>query len=617
MDCFVREQRRYEKSEDVPEEMPELEPVETEPEDEASSEEPGSRLATFVAPQPSDDDEQVCTVWTLADWQLELVPFLKTAWYSNLRGTADGDKNFVETGKGQSPVILGTDDNFARHSLWEFVLRWATTGQVEFSPSTWKSAFPERLDAFLDFCRVGAPPAEYPDAIWRLMMMERWQRASPDPRAPKLSLRQLHLWLNAQSDESSLKQGPGLPSTDPLLQRIPMRADLAKFLDTLISQESQNGLPPAALDFCVADDLDLSEFNGKLVMAGGGALALAFNVPKSDWDLFFVGVPDLDAARALISQAVSKFCSVSEFCATPHAWTYKVRSFEGRMHTVQFVFRGYQSVDEILLGFDVDCCSVVYDGEELWFSERAAHAVSGAVNHVDFDRLSTTYEYRLDKYRKRGFAVRVPGFDSKRIKPQAYDTLMRPYGVKSPGRKSVKLKFSDGALLLSQVSYRRRSYSRHIFRNNRVQHPAPEPLVRTTRLTGLDVLLFLYYSRNRVAIPSDYSSSATARPSFNEEHQTLECPGKYLVANRPAEALIVMCKNPTTPAFEAQLRRCRVWPEFVTRSPGEQVVSSFHRVVLSKPGLWYGSLFYENPESAPREPHVPVSSSRKRVRPTV
>lgn len=638
---FDRERRRFEKSEEVEdEEMPELELVDSSEDEETEFLDksynptrnhnegeaescPKLDMAAFVAPRPTEGDEQKCTIWFVAPWQLELVPFLKTAWESKVGANV---RSMNE------PYILGTDDEFARHEFWEFVLRWATSGEATSSPNEWNFSprsrpTLEKLEVFLDFCRVQAPPAEYSDEVWRLMMKERWQRAHPNPRASKMSLRELHSWLKTEASNSFVPQTPGLPSTDSLTQKIPMRPELIKFLDTLMLQEAQSKQPPAALDFSVAEDLDLSKFDGKLVLAGGAALSLAFRVPKSDWDLFFVGVEDLQEAREIVEKAVSVFPTVIEFCATPNAWTFKVRTNEGFPHTLQFVFRGYKTVDEILLGFDVDCCAVVYDGEELWFSKRAAIAVSSAVNHVDFDRLSTTYEFRLDKYRRRGFAVRVPEFDPNRIKANAYESVANCATLNLRRKRTItKMRFSDGALLLMHMAkpkntrnyfnYRRRDRGN----NDPVAsgNPAPQP-IHTTRLTGLDILLFLYYRQSQIGIPSDYSSTCTNRLTFNAEMKTLESPGQCLVAKGNSD-LIDLCRKPSSQQFATQLRRCRLWPEFQTRSPGEQVVSSFHRIVLSNQDMWYGSAFYDHPRSKLFENSTSSSSEsvvRKRVKPSL
>jgi hypothetical protein len=54
---------------------------------------------------------------------------------------------------------------------------------------------------------------------------------------------------------------------------------------------------------------------------------------------------------------------------------------------------------------------VGYNGTDVYALPRARRAINKAYNLVDLSRRSLTYEVRLHKYAKRGFAVAVPGFD--------------------------------------------------------------------------------------------------------------------------------------------------------------------------------------------------------------
>jgi len=46
---------------------------------------------------------------------------------------------------------------------------------------------------------------------------------------------------------------------------------------------------------------------------------------------------------------------------------------------------------EVLMGFDLDCVTVGYDGKTVWALPRAHRAITGQYNLVDMDRRSTTY----------------------------------------------------------------------------------------------------------------------------------------------------------------------------------------------------------------------------------
>jgi len=73
---------------------------------------------------------------------------------------------------------------------------------------------------------------------------------------------------------------------------------------------------------------------------------------------------------------------------------------------IQIVLRLYSCVSEVLMGFDVDCCSVAYDGHRVLCTARAHNAIVSQYNTLDMSRRSPSYEMRLAKYAKRGFEVR-------------------------------------------------------------------------------------------------------------------------------------------------------------------------------------------------------------------
>jgi len=88
--------------------------------------------------------------------------------------------------------------------------------------------------------------------------------------------------------------------------------------------------------------------------------------------------------------------------------------------------RLYKSPAEILMGFDIDCCSVGFDGVRVWANPRCARALKMQYNLVDLTRRSPSYEVRLFKYSKRGFSVAVPGFDREKVDTSKFNGVIRP-----------------------------------------------------------------------------------------------------------------------------------------------------------------------------------------------
>jgi hypothetical protein len=126
------------------------------------------------------------------------------------------------------------------------------------------------------------------------------------------------------------------------------------------------------------------------------------------------------------------------------------------------------------MGFDIDCCAVGFDGEKyahihtcthinilnasfyqtsafvcchsllntfllflptilfcfrVWALPRARRALIKRYNLIDMSRRSLTYEVRLYKYSKRGFAVAVPGFERHLVSQELY--TKKPYQGRS------------------------------------------------------------------------------------------------------------------------------------------------------------------------------------------
>ncbi len=87
---------------------------------------------------------------------------------------------------------------------------------------------------------------------------------------------------------------------------------------------------------------------------------------------------------------------------------------------MQIIFRLYKSPAEVLMGFDLDCCALCFEGKSVYGLPRALRALKQGMNLVDPSRQSKSYIHRLVKYAKRGFAVGVPGLDRNAINPRIY-----------------------------------------------------------------------------------------------------------------------------------------------------------------------------------------------------
>jgi len=144
-------------------------------------------------------------------------------------------------------------------------------------------------------------------------------------------------------------------------------------------------------------------------------------LPGSDIDLFLYGLNEEEAEGKLLEiydaiQAANPY-EIRAFRST-HAITL-VSQYPFRH--VQIILRLYNSPSEILMGFDVDACTVGYDGNKVVVCPRTALAFATQSNTIDMTRRSPSYEMRLAKYASRGFEVLVPNLDRNRVDPCIYE----------------------------------------------------------------------------------------------------------------------------------------------------------------------------------------------------
>lgn len=79
--------------------------------------------------------------------------------------------------------------------------------------------------------------------------------------------------------------------------------------------------------------------------------------------------------------------------------------------TIQLILRAYPSTSSLIHAFDIPSSAIAFDGEKTYLTALGAYAQAYKVNLVNLDYRSTTFEKRLVKYFKRGFALGIPNFD--------------------------------------------------------------------------------------------------------------------------------------------------------------------------------------------------------------
>jgi len=168
------------------------------------------------------------------------------------------------------------------------------------------------------------------------------------------------------------------------------------------------------------DGLTDSSDWANIVVAGGSVLASLEGssdrdgYANADVDIFLYGMSD-EQARAKIMHIWRKVVAASKkgtkCLRTPNTITF-VPPLPAKH--IQVILHIAKDPFEILSGFDVDACALLFDGQHVFALDRCIRAISSRVNLIDLNLRSWSYETRLIKYARRGFAIGAPGFQRER-----------------------------------------------------------------------------------------------------------------------------------------------------------------------------------------------------------
>jgi hypothetical protein len=145
-----------------------------------------------------------------------------------------------------------------------------------------------------------------------------------------------------------------------------------------------------------------------ILVAGGSISSIMFDTNVSDFDIFVYGLGRDEATRRvyMLIQEFTKLGQDIKIINSPRCTTIKVGDMK-----FQVIHRLYNSIAEILYGFDISSCAVGFNGRDIYFTELAKFSFEYMCNVIDLTRRSTTYEQRLIKYLRRGFSIIMPDFN--------------------------------------------------------------------------------------------------------------------------------------------------------------------------------------------------------------
>src|SRR5437016_5422873 len=303
----------------------------------------------------------------------------------------------------------------------------------------------------------------------------------------------------------------------------------------------------------------------------------------------------------------------------------------------QIILRLYNSPSEIIHGFDIDCCSVGYDGKDIWMTQRCLFSLMNGYNSVNFNRMSPSYHYRLAKYGSRGMAVKVPDFERNKIKMEELISF-----IDTNDRKDINgvLHGIDVLLYLEYIWIQSKHKLRSIF------DPGQEcsdysyvPIVKRSkysmRISHLveylacssnnhkkyseKYLPFIYEMLRKGMVFLDYFDSTedksddvklTEAINFQDSedfiYDGLKDIGNLQIHRilKCKKIMYIMCISEDlhqilniSPILYECLKVLRPWDfpadlTFKITNPGEQMTNTFNKLVLNNTDTWYQGKFY-------------------------
>lgn len=196
-------------------------------------------------------------------------------------------------------------------------------------------------------------------------------------------------------------------------------------------------------------DIIISINYHKIVFAGGSVLDAIFDIGSSDYDIFLHSMDEYEAIEtikkiierieSINGQTLINFLNFNEkdrknfkdsfddksikIERSENAITINLTArigFISKNIKFQIILKLYSGPSEIIHGFDIDSCCVLFDSN-FYMTERAEFAMKTWYNTVNFKRLSPSYSYRMVKYGLRGFAIYIPNFDHNKINYEKVD----------------------------------------------------------------------------------------------------------------------------------------------------------------------------------------------------
>lgn len=168
----------------------------------------------------------------------------------------------------------------------------------------------------------------------------------------------------------------------------------------------------------------LGEYSNYVVIAGGFSLSMyiyknyGYHIGFKDIDMFIHScsneIKDIIIEKfkthfyTMYNENVICFLLCSMVVDSETSLIFTKETF----NNIQIIRRLYSCPQEVITGFDTDCCCILTNMEgRIWVTERGHYSIKNGYNVFNFERMSPSYEYRALKYRNRGFGIWIPFMD--------------------------------------------------------------------------------------------------------------------------------------------------------------------------------------------------------------
>ncbi len=251
--------------------------------------------------------------------------------------------------------------------------------------------------------------------------------------------------------------------------------------------------------------------------------------------------------------------SIHRMTRSKHAITCYLEISPANIKKIQIILRSYSSPSEVITGFDLDSSGLCWYNDQLYATPRAYFSLSKMIIHLDIDRMSTTYNYRLIKYSmKKGFAIRVPYTITDEMKKEVVkhvQLINRSYGYSYIDQSDSTQRYNDSLLGLLVVKSLASLHgtSRHMAHSDYDLKP-------NAKHGSIPVSVRKHFNQHKIFAFYSLSSDSFYGYLCHRIEDAIDIPWKAELGS-----LTDLIKIDFPPKIE-----------FMTKNPGTQLTASFH-----------------------------------------